>query len=185
METNGSREEFVDHLGKLVDFAFGRRCLHEFRCGCYPTMQYRRKTGWKLVTECVTCPFCNMEEEEVETSEHLLRTYPSWRKERVDHLGDYLMFGEDLMLKIVLGHRYSIEEQALVNVAGLDDSKVVVDICCFLQKVDLRRSTHLKSKGWDITDRRSTRGGGRGLRGGRKYESVIRHSEEGAMRLRD
>ena len=179
VETNGSRVWFVNHLRKMVDFAFGRRCLHELRCGCYPTMVYRKKTGWKAIMELRTCPFCSVQEDE--SVEHLLCTCSSWMREREHYLRDYLMYDNKLMMKMVLGHRLSMEEQALADEVGYEEPKVVLDICCFLQKVDARRSEYLRNQGWDITSRRSTRGATSGRGRGRRYEPVIRHSEEGEL----
>ena len=74
-------------------------------------------------------------------------------------MGEYQRYGEDLMIKIVLGHRYSMEEQAAVDAANWQESDIVMNVVCFLQQVDKRRSAHLKTMEWDITSRRSTRRG--------------------------
>ena len=156
-ETNGTRPEFMSCLRRMIEHPYGRRCLHEFRFGCYPTMKYRRETGWKVVAGCTECPFCMSREEE--SGEYLIWTCSSWRKERRHFLGEYQRYGEGLLIKIVLGHRYSIPEQAEVDAANWQESDIVMNVVCFLQQVDKRRSAHLKTMEWDITSRRSTRRG--------------------------
>ena len=151
-----TRNDFWQCLMHLSGYPYGRRCLHEVRCMCYPVIAYRCRVGWKAL-ESSRCLFCETGEDE--TLEHMTCRCPAWDTVRKTYLDSYCRFGRKLMMKIVLGYVYTPVEEARIRDQGFEEQVIVNDITRFLQNVDRRRSDILKGLGLDITSRTTNRGG--------------------------
>ena len=138
-----------------MENSFGRRCLHELRCLCYPTMVYREQHGWNPILGLVGCPFC--ETQEPETMSHMLWSCEKWGRYRRYFLGLYMKFGEELFLKIVLGFHLSKEERKKVSREQWMETEIVNNMVSFIQRVDKLRSDILQSKGMDLKSKQPRR----------------------------